>query len=68
LPDDFSLERYALVLPRGEPDLRLAVNAALADIFQTGEAFKIYDKWFGQKGLQRSPLLTAVYMLGAIPE
>jgi ABC-type amino acid transport substrate-binding protein len=68
LPDDLSVEPYALILPRGDFSLRVAVNGALADIYRSGEILKIYDKWFGQKGLQRGNLLSAVYLLGALPE
>ena len=68
LQDDLSIEPYALIIPRGDFSLRVAVNAALAEIFRSGEVVKIYDKWFGQKGLRRGPLLNAVYLLGAIPE
>lgn len=68
LPDDLSVEPYAIVLPRGDAALRLAVNAAFAEAIRSGEVVKIYDKWFGQKGLRRTPLLNAVYLLGAIPD
>ena len=68
MQDDLSIEPYALIIPRGDFSLRVAVNAALAEIFRSGEVVKIYDKWFGQKGLRRGPLLNAVYLLGAIPE
>ena len=68
LQDDLSIEPYALIIPRGDFSMRVAVNAALAEIFRSGEIVKIYDKWFGQKGLRRGPLLNAVYLLGAIPE
>jgi ABC-type amino acid transport substrate-binding protein len=68
LPDDISLERYALALPRGDASLRLVVNAALARIFRSGEIIKIYDKWFTPVGLRPGPLMNAVYLLGAIPE
>ncbi len=68
LQDDLSIEPYALIIPRGDFSMRVAVNAALAEIFRSGEVVKIYDKWFGQKGLRRGPLLNAVYLLGAIPE
>ena len=34
LPDDLSLEPYAIVLPLGDGDFRLAVNAALADFYR----------------------------------
>ena len=33
LPDDLSIEQYAIVLPRGDWALRLAVNTGLAQIF-----------------------------------
>jgi ABC-type amino acid transport substrate-binding protein len=68
LPDDLSIEPYGLILPRGDFSLRLAVNAALAEIYRSGEVLKLYDKWFGQKGLRRGALLNAAYLLGAIPE
>jgi glutamate/aspartate transport system substrate-binding protein len=68
LQDDLSIEPYALIIPRGDFSMRVAVNAALAEIFRSGEVVKIYDKWFGQKGLRRGPMLNAVYLLGAIPE
>jgi len=68
LPDDLSIEPYAIVLPRGEWELRLAVNTALAEVFRSGEAEKIFAKWFGQIGLRPGSLLSAVYLLGATPE
>ena len=68
LQDDLSIEPYALIIPRGDFTMRVAVNAALAEIFRSGEIVKVYDKWFGQKGLRRGPMLNAVYLLGAIPE
>lgn len=68
LQDDLSIEPYALIIPRGDFPMRVAVNAALAEIFRSGEVLRIYDKWFGQRGLRRGPLLNAVYLLGAIPE
>jgi hypothetical protein len=48
--------------------MRLAVNGALAEVFRSGEIFKVYEKWFGQKGLRRGALLNTAYLLGAIPE
>ena len=68
LPDDISLERYALAIPRGDSGLRLAVNAALARIFRSGEVLKIYERWFAPVGLRPGPLINAVYLLGAIPD
>ena len=68
LPDDISLERYALAIPRGDSSLRLAVNAALARIFRSGDVLKIYEKWFTPVGLRPGPLINAVYLLGALPD
>ncbi|HTM55689.1 MAG TPA: amino acid ABC transporter substrate-binding protein [Pirellulales bacterium] len=68
LPDDISLERYALALPRGDSSLRLAVNGALARIFRSGEVLKIYERWFTPVGLRPGPLMNAVFLLGALPD
>ena len=68
LPDDLSIEPYAIALPRGDWELRLAVNTALAEIYRGGEVKNIYDRWFGQLGIQPGILLTAAYVLGALPE
>jgi ABC-type amino acid transport substrate-binding protein len=68
LPDDLSIEPYAIVLPRGDWRLRLAVNAALADIYRSGQIIEIFNRWFAQIGLQPGPLVSAMYILGALSE
>ena len=68
LPDDVSIEPYAIVLPRGDWALRLAVNAALAQIYGSGEAMAVFNKWFAPAGFRPSLLMGAVYVLGNIPE
>ena len=68
LPDDLSIEPYAIVLPRGDWELRLAVNTALAETYRSGDVEKIFGLWFGQLGLRPGALLNAVYMLGSIAE
>ncbi len=68
LPDELSIEPYAIVLPRNDGALRLAVNTALAEIYRSGEILKIFDRWFAPLGLQPGPLLTSSYLLGALPE
>lgn len=65
--EDFSIEPYALVVPRGDPDFRLAVNRGLARIYRTGEIAKIYDRWLGPLG-KPGVLLNALYYLQRIPE
>ncbi len=68
LPDDLSMEPYAIVLPRGDWALRLAVNTALARIYGSGEILTIFNKWFSPLGLRPSLLLGAAYALGVIPK
>jgi ABC-type amino acid transport substrate-binding protein len=67
LEEDFSVEPYALTLPRGEHDLRLAVNRALAALYRSGEIEPIFERWLGPLG-RPSMLLTALYYLQGIPE
>jgi ABC-type amino acid transport substrate-binding protein len=67
LDEDFSVEPYALTLPRGEPDLRLAVNRSLARLYRSMEIEAIFQKWLGALG-RPSVLLTALYYLQGIPE
>jgi glutamate/aspartate transport system substrate-binding protein len=68
LPDDLSMEPYAIVVPRGDWALRLAVNTALARIYGSGEIMAIFNKWFSPLGLRPSLLLGAAYALGTLPE
>jgi ABC-type amino acid transport substrate-binding protein len=65
--EDFSVEPYALALPRDDARFRIAVNRALAEVFRSGEISGIYDRWFGQFG-QPSLLLSALYYLQQVPE
>jgi glutamate/aspartate transport system substrate-binding protein len=67
LDEDFSVEPYALALPRGEPDLRLAVDRALAGLYRSGEIDSIFARWLGPLG-KPSVLLSALYYLQSIPE
>ena len=68
LPDDMSVEPYAIVVPRGDWALRLAVNTGLAQIFRTGTVVAIFNGWFGQIGLQMSPVLRIMYGLGSLSD
>jgi ABC-type amino acid transport substrate-binding protein len=67
LLEDLSFEPYAIVLPRGDDDLRLAVNSALAQIYRSGNIVEIFRRWFGALG-KPGMMLEATYILGAIPE
>jgi len=67
LDQDFSIEQYALMLPRGDADFRLAVNRVLARIYRSGEIEKIYARWLGPLG-PPSVLLSATYYIQSISE
>jgi ABC-type amino acid transport substrate-binding protein len=67
LDEDFSVEPYALVLARGDPDFRLAIDRALAGLYRSGEIEAIFNRWLGPLG-RPSTLLTALYYLQSIPE
>jgi ABC-type amino acid transport substrate-binding protein len=67
LDEDFSVEPYALALPRGDADYRLAVNRALARLYRSGDIQKIYDRWLGRLG-SPSVLLSAAYFIQGLAE
>lgn len=57
-PDDFavvgkylSVEPYAIMMRRDEPQLERVVNKALSDLFASGEIRKLYAKWFATREL-----------------
>ena len=57
-PDDFavvgkylSVEPYAIMLRRDEPQFERIVNRALIDLFTSGEIRRIYAKWFNTRDL-----------------
>jgi ABC-type amino acid transport substrate-binding protein len=68
LPDELSMEPYAIVLPRGDWAFRLAVNTGLAQIFRSGQGLEIFKRWFEPIGLRPGLLLGAIYALGSLPE
>ena len=63
----FSYEPYALMLRRGDPAFRLAVNRVLARLYRTRDIEAVYRRWFGQWGTPES-LLVAMYALEGLPE
>ncbi len=44
--DGMLADPYALMMRRGDPQFKAAVDAALRDVFGSGEIQRIYDKWF----------------------
>jgi polar amino acid transport system substrate-binding protein/glutamate/aspartate transport system substrate-binding protein len=62
-----SIEPYALALPRGDSDFRLAVDPALSHIYKSGEIVTVFATVFG---LQTTPTdtLKTLYLISALPE
>lgn len=60
----FTYEPYALALPRGDEDLRLAIDRALSFLYGSGQIFELYERHFGK------PTAEAVlfYRIVALPE
>jgi ABC-type amino acid transport substrate-binding protein len=65
--DYFSLEPYALALPRGDSDFRLAVDRALSRIYKSGEIAAVFANTFGAQ-MQPSDTLKTLYLVSALPE
>jgi glutamate/aspartate transport system substrate-binding protein len=68
LPEDLSFEPFAIMLPRGDADFRLAVNTGLAHVFRSGDIIEIYTKYFSGAAPHPSVWLGAVFTFGALPE
>jgi glutamate/aspartate transport system substrate-binding protein len=67
LDEDFSVEPYALSLPRGDHEFRLAVNRVLAGLYRGGQIASIYNRWLGRLG-PPSLLLSATYFVQGLAE
>jgi ABC-type amino acid transport substrate-binding protein len=63
----FSYEPYALMMRRNDADFRLAVNRALAALYRSGEAARIYERWFSVFG-DPTPAMALMYLLNGLPE
>jgi ABC-type amino acid transport substrate-binding protein len=63
----FSLEPYALALPHGDEDFRLAVDRALSHIYRSGEIAIVFAHTFGN-AMQPSDTLKTLYSVSALPD
>ena len=46
--EGYSVDPYALMFARDDPEFKKLVDATLVSLFRGGEIHKIYDKWFVQ--------------------
>lgn len=65
--EEISFEPYAMAMPRNDSAMRLAVNTALTQVYQSSEIDRIYARWLGRLG-RPSDLLTMLYFLNSIPQ
>ncbi len=64
----YSIEPYALVVRRNDPDFRLIADRTLASLYRSRRIAEIYGKWLGKMGGRPSNLLKALYVLQSIPK
>jgi len=62
-----SIEPYALALPRGDEDFRLAVDRALSHIYLSGAIIPIFKHTFGEN-TKPDEILQAIYLASALPD
>ena len=65
--EDLSYEPYAIVLKKGDADMRLMVDRTLAQIYRTGEIESVYTRWLGPLGAPSVGLM-GMYLLNSLPE
>jgi polar amino acid transport system substrate-binding protein/glutamate/aspartate transport system substrate-binding protein len=62
-----SIEPYALALPRGDDDFRLAVDRALSHIYRSGEIAAIFGRIFGANA-KPGQVLQTLYLITGLPD
>jgi ABC-type amino acid transport substrate-binding protein len=62
-----SIEPYALALPRGDEDFRLAVDRALSHIYRSGAIIPIFQHTFGENA-KPDQILQAIYLASGLPD
>jgi polar amino acid transport system substrate-binding protein/glutamate/aspartate transport system substrate-binding protein len=68
LADNYlTIEPYALALPHGDEDFRLAVDRALSTIYRSGQIAAIFAHTFGAK-TKPSQILQSLFLISTLPE
>ncbi len=68
LADNYlTIEPYALALPRGDEEFRLAVDRALSHIYRDGEMVQIFAQTFGGNA-KPSGIIATLYVIAALPD
>jgi ABC-type amino acid transport substrate-binding protein len=61
-----SVEPYALALPRGDEEFRLAVDRALSHIYRSGEIGPLFKRTFGDA--KPGQVLGTLYLITGLPD
>jgi ABC-type amino acid transport substrate-binding protein len=68
LADNYlTYEPYALALPHGDGDFRLAVDRVLSDLYRSGQIESIFVQSFGKEA-KATPILSYLYLISGLPE
>jgi ABC-type amino acid transport substrate-binding protein len=68
LADNYlTVEPYALALPHGDEDFRLAIDRALSHIYRDGEIEGIFARAFGEQA-KPTTLLKSLYVISGLPD
>jgi len=67
LDDNLGYEPYAIALPRGDTAMRLAVNRALSQIYDSSTIAEVFRGAFGANA-EPTPVLLIMYGLNTFPE
>ncbi len=62
-----SFDPYAIVVRRDDSAFRLVGNTVLAELFRSGDIWKIYDKWMSTINMPASENLKVLFAMQAIP-
>ena len=58
--DFFSKEPYSCILPENDSKWADFVDHTLMELIEDGRYFKLYDKWFGEKGVIHYPMPSVI--------
>ena len=65
---EYGYSPQGFMVPKNNPTFLWIVNHAMGKMFKSGEAEKIYDKWFGPYGGKVTPKLRAAWETFSYPE
>lgn len=66
--EQFSYEPYGLMFRRGQPDFRVSVTRALAEVYRSPQLGDLFSRWFAAFGGKPAPILEMMYILNGLPD